>query len=122
MSRPVTIHSDGTGRGTVVLDEDGKQISGISNLSLNVDAKGVVEVTIEVIKSQVNIQGTVTEVIFECPLCSEGHTHTCDPDLGGIATTTCNSKLIRRDPYTETGCIRGAHHPDRHFDGITAWS
>lgn len=120
MSRPVTIHSDGTGRGTVVLSEDGEQVGGITDLTVSIPANGVAEATIEVQHTSLNMKADVTEVLFTCPCCGDMIEHKCDPVIGPQATQ-CESKLIMRDPYDEKMCIRGHGHADAHFDGKQVW-
>lgn len=121
MSRPVTIHSDGTGRGTVVLTEDGEKLAGVTNVTVSIAANGVAEAVVEVMHTSVNMKADATEVVYVCPCCGDIMEHHCDPVMGGASQLQCESKLVERDPYTERKCIRGTGHPDNHFDGIRAW-
>lgn len=121
MSRPVTIHSDGTGRGTVVLSEDGEKIGGITDVTVSISANGVAEATIEVRHISLNMRAGVTAVVYNCPCCGDIMEHNCDPVMGGHSQLKCESKLIERDPYNERHCTRGSGHPDNHFDGTRAW-
>ena len=86
MSRPITIHSDGTGRGTIVLDEDGKKIDNISGVTIYINALGVVEATLEVARAGVVTKAEVTNVIFNCPACGDSVDHQCDEVIGGEYT------------------------------------
>lgn len=122
MSRPVTIHSDGTGRGTVVLSEDGEQLGGITDVTVSISANGVAEATIEVQHTSLNMKADVTDVIYHCPLCGDMMEHHCESTLGGSVVAQCESKLVLRDPWSEHKCIRGHGHPDNHFDGIRTWA
>lgn len=86
MSRPVTIHSDGTARGTVILDENGKRIENVSYVSISIGANSVVEATIEIAKPSLVTQADVTEVQFTCPCCGITETHQCDKEIGSEYT------------------------------------
>lgn len=75
--RQVRIVSDGSGSDTVVTDETGKAIPGIASASISVEARGFVEVTLELTAPELDIHGTVTEVHFSCPMCTWSHDHQC---------------------------------------------
>jgi predicted RNA-binding Zn-ribbon protein involved in translation (DUF1610 family) len=121
MSRPVTIHSDGTGRGTVVLTEDGEQVGGVTDVTVSIAANGVATATIEVQHVSLNMKADVADVLYHCPLCGDMMEHHCESTMGGSVLNQCPSKLIERDPWVERHCIRGNNHPDSHFDGTRAW-
>lgn len=84
MSRFVTIHSDGTGHGTVLLDEDGKQVANVTEVSFSIEANGIARGDIEVRGIRTNVSGVaIDEVRFACPLCGDISEHQCDQTLGG---------------------------------------
>lgn len=85
MSRTVTIHSDGTGHGTVILDEDGNKLANVTEVSVNVEANGTSTATLYVQHTSLNIKAFVSEVVFVCPTCSHSMDHTCDPTFGGAS-------------------------------------
>lgn len=94
MSRFVTVHSDGTGRGTVILDEDGKQIAGVTELNFSIEADGVTHGSIEVRGVHANVSGVaIEEVNFSCPLCGDVTEHKCDTQLGGGSPTIQHASL-----------------------------
>lgn len=86
MSRLVTVHSDGTGHGTVILDENGAQLANVAELNFSVEANGVARGNIEVLGIKTNVSNVaIEEVTFVCPLCQDRSEHTCDQQLGGGA-------------------------------------
>lgn len=123
MSRPIIVHSDGTGRGTVILDENGKELAGVTEIDIHIDAAGLAEAVINVRHASTVINGTATEVLFSCPLCYETHSHTCDSEfqhssqlLPVLSSHRCNVKNVA---YGE--CLREINHTQSHFDGKNAW-
>lgn len=120
MSRSVTIHSDGTGRGTVVLGEDGQQIPNLAGLNIYITPMGVVEATLEVHSPTVVVQAHATEVQWTCPSCNVTETHKCDETFGE-PLQKCDNSLIVRDPWMQHDCIRGKGHDAKHFDGNRVW-
>lgn len=123
MSRPVTIHSDGTGRGTVVLSEDGEKLGGVTDVSISIAANGIAEATIEIKHTSLNIKANVTEVLYTCPCCGSMMEHYCDSAMGGASTPNMCDSVLTDAPgaVARRYCIRGANHPDSHFDGTRAW-
>jgi hypothetical protein len=132
MSRQVSIHSDGTARGTVVLDDNGNEIADVVELSAHISVEGGTQVTLEIRgKPNLNLQGIVESVVFHCPLCSGSTDHNCDTAFGtgssvvftqgNIVAVQCPESLVYRDPYRQFDCIRQAGHDKRHFDGERVW-
>lgn len=78
MMRRLTIHSDGTSQGTVVLDEDGNEIQGITDLDFRVTTDDLNEITLEIRAVSANVQGDLRLIVFECPVCNHRHDHICD--------------------------------------------
>lgn len=85
MSRTVTVHSDGTALGTVVLTEDGERFGNVTHLDLAVDATDGASLTLEVRGSGIkaNVQAQLTETTFHCQACGEYCEHRCDAAFGG---------------------------------------
>lgn len=77
----VTIHSQGTGRDTVLIGESGEQLKNITSLDVHIEADELTTVSLEVRGIATIINGTVTEIRFVCPCCGETYDHDCDnPD------------------------------------------
>lgn len=118
--RKVIVHSDGTGDGTVVLDEDGKQVADLSNIFIDISANDVARATLEVSTPQVNVTASVDSVKFKCPLCKEENEHHCSTTLGGFVAQ-CGSMYRTVDPVQNFQCIRAKDHDEMHFDGRRVW-
>jgi len=124
MSKKISIHSDGTGQGTVVLTEDGEALANISELSISIEPGDVVRATLYVNRPIVNVVADSAEVVMTCPICSESHEHRCNPSFPGdnvLLDHRCESKLVLQDPYTASQCIRKREHSKAHFDGERVW-
>jgi len=119
--RKVIVHSDGTGDGTVVLDEDGKQVADLSNIFIDISANDVARATLEVSTPQVNVTALVDSVKFKCPLCQEENEHHCSTTLGGIVAQ-CQGVYRTVDPVQIFQCVRETGHDKLHFDGERAWA
>jgi hypothetical protein len=79
MSRDITIASDGSARDTVIFDDEGTKLERIRHVEISIDAaEDKIDVVLEVNHARVNIKGTVREITFVCPCCSESFTHECD--------------------------------------------
>lgn len=83
MGRPVTIHSEGTGKDTVIVNEDGLKLDNVRAATVQIEAGCINEVTLEIIGSPVKIDGTVTSSAFTCQLCDTTVDHECDSVVGG---------------------------------------
>lgn len=77
--RTVTIHSDGTGPGTVIIDEDGNKLEGVLDVTIRMHAGEYNTADLEIIAPQTQVQAKVDEVSFLCPVCEEYQTHQCHP-------------------------------------------
>lgn len=88
--RKIMIHSDGYGgSGTVILDDDGKLLEGVTGIDLHIEAQRVNEATVYLDMVQVNSEAKVDRMIFRCPLCGwEGPEHNCDHTLGQTGAST----------------------------------
>lgn len=123
MSRSVMIHSDGTGHGTVVLDEDGNKLANIMELNVSVEANGTSVATIYVQQAKLSVKADVTDVIFVCPACSESIEHHCDSTFAGSPAPD-SPHIANCDQHSPSGnraCIRQFMHTKRHFDGEVVW-
>lgn len=121
--KKITVHSDGTGSGTVVLDEDGRQIADVSNIVLDIAAGDIARATLEVVTPMSNVNASVEHVVFVCPLCGDSNDHHCGPTLGGATSHVrrCSSKYRTLYPDQEFSCVREDGHDKLHFDGERAW-
>ena len=87
MSRHVTIHSDGTGHGTVLLDADGNKLDNVSAVDISIEANGLAVATLTINKVETIVSGDVESVNTICPMCSGFIQHTCDPEFKGTTQT-----------------------------------
>lgn len=135
----LTIHSDGTGaQGTVVLDEEGRQIENITRISVDIEARGVVEATLEFVRPSVMIHTDTITSSWQCPGCDEPVDHDCGSQfrsptqrdsfasgsrhlLGDSQKDSCGHHIRLVDPHSEHTCIREKGHSLRHFDGSYVW-
>jgi hypothetical protein len=122
MIEKLVIHSDGTGRGTIVMDENGRQLPNISDMTVSVNYLGHTEAILEVSNVSLNITADLTEVLFICPSCGDSHEHHCTTQLGGTPIEeACEATLTFQDPWKMEICIRGRNHTQKHFSGEHAW-
>lgn len=122
MSRPITIHSDGTGRGTVILTDSGEKIERVAEVTFTISANGTAEATIDVQASCVNTKAELKEVFFFCPCCSEVLIHECDKTLGGESPEEhCEDIKVSLRNNLIHKCLRENGHDGSHFDGNVAW-
>lgn len=97
--RKITIHSDGTPGGTVVLDEDGNKLESITELDIHMQSDQMVETTMRVMMTPTIIESHVERVEASCPVCGETVEHKCDPssfnaDPGSWSSTVTQNLLI----------------------------
>jgi len=71
----VTIHSDGFGG--VVVTEDGKKLENVRDATIWLEAGEATRVDLTFIMMPLNVTGGINEVTFECPVCSDSHSHEC---------------------------------------------
>lgn len=86
--RAVTIHSDGTGNGTVIVTADGTQINDVVGASISISPREFNEVTLDLLGTIVKVDGTVKNVNFTCPICDHSEDHECDSVVGGGSPVT----------------------------------
>lgn len=124
MSRRVTIHSDGTGRGTDLILEDGAKIEHVHSMTIRVDAGGMVEAELEIAPTALNMSAGVAEVNFVCPVCGDSMDHKCDTTLGG-GDPSWQSKMsmfsypmcLKMNPAGNAVCYRNStHYHEDHLD------
>ena len=128
--RQVSIHSDGTARGTTVLTESGEQLDNITELSVSMSSEGGIRATLEMTGTiNLNTQALVEDVTFHCQLCSGSTDHICDVSFGDgsspvftqghVVSVQCPSRFSFRGENST--CIRQAGHDKKHFDGERIW-
>lgn len=78
--KTVTIHSDGTGPGTVIIDENGNKLNGVIEATIRLAAGDYNTVDLEIIAPEVQITAAVDETSFLCPICEEYQSHQCQPN------------------------------------------
>lgn len=83
MKNRLMIHSDGTGPGTVILDDDGNKVANVARLDISIEADGFAEATLEVKATAFSVDAGVASVEFHCPACSSGFEHSCHTTVGG---------------------------------------
>lgn len=116
--RQVMIHSDGSARGTVVVDEDGKTIANIVDLSLSISPTTGAIAVLEISAAKANIKASVETVVFTCALCSSMVEHHCDETLGNFHHhDPCGDGLTLIDPHSQHDCVMPRGHTGWHFDG-----
>lgn len=77
------VTSDGTPHGTFIQDDDGNVLQGITHLSVEMDAKGPPQVTLELEGAVLDIEARLEGVNWTCPGCGKVHSHVCGlPDQG----------------------------------------
>jgi hypothetical protein len=109
--KKITIHSDGYGgKGSVVLDEDGKEIESVRSATIFVEAGEITRADLTVNMVNVVVQGEVDTVTAECPICKERMDHKCGQfTLGNtspINAWTGNSYPLPVLPQGVTTCQR----------------
>lgn len=80
ISKMPTVHivSDGTPENTRVLAADGTEIRHVRALNIRADAGDpFLSVELEISPVEVHVDGTVTRVIVECPVCQLSMDHMC---------------------------------------------
>lgn len=95
--RKVTIHSDGFGgKGTIILDEEGKVLENVTSADIHIEAQKVTEATLTLQMVPVVAEAHVESMIFQCPLCGWYHSHQCDNSLGndGVSTQLQPGQLL----------------------------
>lgn len=108
--RKITIHSDGTPGGTVVLDEDGNKLESITELDIHMQSDQMVETTMRVMMTPTIIESHVERVEASCPVCGETVEHKCDPssfnaDPGSWSSTVTQNLLINPVTTSNTGAV-----------------
>ena len=78
----VTVHSDGTGTGTIILDEDGKEITGVAGVDIFIAANEPNTATLTIHLTQTNVTADVKTVEGVCPCCNKRLEHKCEVVLG----------------------------------------
>lgn len=78
--KKLSVHSDGTSEGTVVIDEDGNRIEGIAEISINIDARdGVPKLTLDIWAPRTVITKSDLETVWlKCQFCGGSELHECD--------------------------------------------
>jgi transcription initiation factor IIE alpha subunit len=79
-SRWRTVHlvSDGTPFETKFTDEEGKEILGVVSFDIRMDVDSeIASMILELRPALVDIDTTVSQVRFNCPLCGNSATHDC---------------------------------------------
>jgi predicted RNA-binding Zn-ribbon protein involved in translation (DUF1610 family) len=99
----VMIHSDGTGPGTVILDEDGNQLDNVIAVNLRMEGTRVNEATVEMQLVQANAASDVTEWIYVCPNCGETEEHKCKGGLNSSQIIAVNPSNGAPLQYTICG-------------------
>lgn len=83
--RTIHIVSDGTPTNTRITDEAGVDLKGVIAFNIDMQVKdSLAEVTIQLWGTVLNVDGTVNEVQFRCPLC------------GIMAEHDCSNGIVRR--------------------------
>ena len=80
--KKVTVHSDGTGTGTIILDEDGKEITGVAGVDIFIAANEMNTATLTIHLTQTNVTADVKTVEGVCPCCNKRLEHKCEVVLG----------------------------------------
>lgn len=75
----VTIHSDGTGPGTIIIDESGNKLEGVISATVRMNAGEYNTVDLEVMAPATQVSGKVDSTSFMCPVCEEYVSHDCRP-------------------------------------------
>jgi len=80
----LSIHSDGFGPGTFILDEDGKKLEGVVSATIYLEASEPNRVSLDILVPSANMTVHLDNVTLICPSCKEGFDHRCGGDtLGG---------------------------------------
>lgn len=78
MNKPAfSIVTDGTKKGTLVLDQNGEPIEGVTSFSFSMDGEGLPEVQITLAAGALQAVSHETMVIVNCPGCGESIAHDC---------------------------------------------
>ena len=96
----ISIFSDGTPAGTKIITEAGEEIAHVIGVDVHMAANEFAEVVLNIRMPAAQItNGTVTEIVFECPVCGHGLEHKChdpggDPTLGRINPLTGQPNML----------------------------
>jgi hypothetical protein len=77
--KKVTIHSDGTGPGSVVLSEDGHKLDNVIDATIWITAGELTRVDLTLTGVPSIIEGHLDMIYFYCPNCDENISHQCKP-------------------------------------------
>lgn len=83
--KKLSIHSDGFGSGTVIIDEDGRQLEGVVDATIWLEAREPNRVDLTIMVPSINVTVHVEGVTLVCPLCKADQEHECEPNtLSGV--------------------------------------
>jgi hypothetical protein len=134
MGGKITIHSDGTPMGTVVITENGEKLENVTSATVYLDAREVTQVHLEVVLAPLIINGEIRSWNFVCPVCGEGFEHECNgkaSSMGGGGATfkptsvpipTLANPTATMTSLPSSGQICGAEMQEKNPDkNYTCW-
>lgn len=90
----VSIHSDGFGSGTVIIDEEGHRLEGIKSAAVFLDANDVNTVTFELVGTPLILNALISGITAHCPACNHALEHKCEEQLGGQPDTLDDDEVM----------------------------
>lgn len=80
--KEVTIYSDGSARGTHIIDDDGNEIRDIAGVSIYIESGDIVRATFDLLAPAMSVKAFVNEIDLMCPFCNATETHKCEKEIG----------------------------------------
>lgn len=77
--KQLTVHSDGFGSNTIIVDEDGNTLDGVVDATVYMQPREPNKLLVEVIAVRTQIKAMLEEVVLVCPVCEGREGHRCDP-------------------------------------------
>lgn len=74
----ISIHSDGTPQGTVILDDNGKKLENVTNVTIYLEPRDVVTATVDLMMVPVIVNAEIRQWTFTCADCDKDVHHECN--------------------------------------------